>query len=788
MKKELLIFLCFMVSTLSAQIIVLDPGHGYCADCTQNCTSNVRSDVEILTAMAVANKLKVLLQSCSNVTSHLTRTTSDCGDFPSLSQRAAMSNSWGADRFLSIHCNAGGGTGTETFWCDNSASSNVDCQSFAVEVNTQMVNYGNWYNRRVVEDDTYLNFHLGVLSPTNAVGCLSEIGFVDYNADLVKLQSNTWRDSFALAYYVALQNDLNITCSNPTVEVLDCSAAIDLTCGVSYSALASTDTSAVGTYGCNTWTESGPERVHTITPQFNGVLEVEISNYTGDLDAYILENCDPSSCVGTVYSSSAVFENAVAGHTYYIVVDADDGSGSAYDIMVTCPNTLNCDAAIPITCGVTYSGTSSTDSSLVYQYGCNTWTETGPERVHTIVPQNSGVLTATLSNYTGDLDVYILNSCDALDCVGTVSSSSATYNNAVAGHTYYIVVDADDGSNSAYDLLVDCPESLADISLTNASLSSSVIAQGDSVTLNVSQEYNGNTSSGDLDDVELSCYLSLDCNLDNNDLFLANVFSNLGSDNSSEVESINVYIADTIAAGNYYILFVADANNLVQESNENNNILCESLTINGVGDLSIINAAVSPATVEPGGDLNISVEHVYNGTETSSVLDDVELLYYLSPDCIIDTSDVLLASSLSNIGSDNISETLSVQVEIPTNTIEGDYYILFVTDANNDIQESNENNNIVCEEVSVNSFVAIEDVIISSKNKVYPNPTNGKLSLDISSDFEDALIEVYNINGQVVYTRNFTKTIDISDLNTGVYFLLITKNNGEKISFEVVKK
>ena len=32
--------------------------------------------------------------------------------------RATDANNFEADLFLSIHCNAGGGTGTETFWCD----------------------------------------------------------------------------------------------------------------------------------------------------------------------------------------------------------------------------------------------------------------------------------------------------------------------------------------------------------------------------------------------------------------------------------------------------------------------------------------------------------------------------------------------------------------------------------------------------------------------------------------------------------------------------------------------
>lgn len=130
---------------------------------------------------------------------------------------------------------------------------------------------------------------------------------------------------------------------------------------------------------------------------------------------------------------------------------------------------LDCSSTIPLTCGVMYSGTSSVSPSLIGTYGCNSWTETGPERVHSIIPGANGTITATISNFTGDLDVYILGSCDASDCLGTVYSSSATYAGAVAGNTYYIVVDADDGSGNAYDILVTCPTTTNtdDISNTN---------------------------------------------------------------------------------------------------------------------------------------------------------------------------------------------------------------------------------------------------------------------------------------------------------------------------------
>ncbi len=114
---------------------------------------------------------------------------------------------------------------------------------------------------------------------------------------------------------------------------------------------------------------------------------------------------------------------------------------------------LDCSSSIDLSLETIFHGESSTEASKIETYGCNDWSETGPERIHTINLEDAGTITASISNFTGDLDVYILGSCDPSDCLGTVSSSYATYENAPKG-TYYIVVDADDGSGSKYDLLV----------------------------------------------------------------------------------------------------------------------------------------------------------------------------------------------------------------------------------------------------------------------------------------------------------------------------------------------
>lgn len=195
--------------TAQAQVVVIDPGHGY--DCSGNNVDG-RTTTEIYTALATGQKLRDLIAANNcGWTVHLTRNTNgNCG-WTSVTQRATQSNNWNATRFISIHCNAGGGTGTETFYCNQSSSTTALDQAFGQKVQNNMVTEGQWTSRRMVEDRSYLPYHLGVLRTNNAPACLSEIGFVDRTSDANKLNSNFWRDKFALAYFKALQQEIG-TC------------------------------------------------------------------------------------------------------------------------------------------------------------------------------------------------------------------------------------------------------------------------------------------------------------------------------------------------------------------------------------------------------------------------------------------------------------------------------------------------------------------------------------------------------------------------------------------------
>lgn len=205
-----ILFAIFTTITLQAQVVVIDPGHGYGATTSDN--PDGRTATEIETSLDVGLRTRTLIQnSCSAWTVQMTRTT-NLNSWISVNQRATMANNWGADRLLSIHCNAGGGTGTETFYCTYDDTTTAPDIAFAQKIQNDMSTNGSWNNRRCVEDNSFLAYHLGVLRYSSATGCLNEIGFVD-SSDATKLTSSTWRATFANSYFNSLKSNLGATCS-----------------------------------------------------------------------------------------------------------------------------------------------------------------------------------------------------------------------------------------------------------------------------------------------------------------------------------------------------------------------------------------------------------------------------------------------------------------------------------------------------------------------------------------------------------------------------------------------
>jgi hypothetical protein len=79
-----------------------------------------------------------------------------------------------------------------------------------------------------------------------------------------------------------------------------------------------------------------------------------------------------------------------------------------------------------------------------------------------------------------------------------------------------------------------------------------------------------------------------------------------------------------------------------------------------------------------------------------------------------------------------------------------------------------------------NSILGVDNLFQSENIKIYPNPLNDILHIDVSDDLEIEGIDIYNSNGKRV--KSFSKTdkiLRVSELVQGIYFLKISTKKGE---------
>ena len=171
--------------------IFIDPGHNHSGADTGAAGNGLKEqDITYL----VASKVKPILERCGIEVklsrNAITDSLSNNSVNASLSARTRMANDWGADLFVSIHCNAGGGTGTETYSYQAGISS---AYKLAQAVQKRMVEMVGLPDRGVKTKSLY------VLHYTNMPAILVETAFIDHKNDAAVLGSETGQQAFAEA-------------------------------------------------------------------------------------------------------------------------------------------------------------------------------------------------------------------------------------------------------------------------------------------------------------------------------------------------------------------------------------------------------------------------------------------------------------------------------------------------------------------------------------------------------------------------------------------------------------
>lgn len=108
---------------------------------------------------------------------------------------------------------------------------------------------------------------------------------------------------------------------------------------------------------------------------------------------------------------------------------------------------LDCTGAQSGTCGDVLIGTVGNMAGGPIEYGCSTLDYDGcAEAVYEICVAADDQLTVEMTyahTATNDIDLFLLGSCDAADCIAssTLTSGTETVSEAVTAGTYYAVVD-----------------------------------------------------------------------------------------------------------------------------------------------------------------------------------------------------------------------------------------------------------------------------------------------------------------------------------------------------------
>ena len=185
-------------------------------------------------------------------------------------------------------------------------------------------------------------------------------------------------------------------------------------------------------------------------------------------------------------------------------------------------------------------------------------------------------------------------------------------------------------------------------------------------------------------------YLSVNPQLDASDLLLAGARAVPAlAAGAPSAGTTTVAIPAEVATGGYFVIAKADADGVVVETQEGNNVAARSVAIGP--DLWVSTMAV-PFTIVAGSTVSVTETVINQGAGAAAAS---TTRFYLSTNVSLDAADVVLDGSRSvpalAPGSSSSGATL---VTIPAGTAAGTYYFFVKADGDGAVVESLEGNNI----------------------------------------------------------------------------------------------
>jgi len=164
--------------------IFIDAGHG--GNDPGACTNGLK---EKDLTLKIAKKIRDKLANYQNVQVKLSR---EDDQTLSLTQRTNMANAWGADYLISVHINAGGGTGFESYTYNKSYAGKQETNRKRSILHAEIMRQLNGVRDRGMKE---ANLHMVRESKMESV--LTENLFIDNANDAALLKQDSWLDKIA---------------------------------------------------------------------------------------------------------------------------------------------------------------------------------------------------------------------------------------------------------------------------------------------------------------------------------------------------------------------------------------------------------------------------------------------------------------------------------------------------------------------------------------------------------------------------------------------------------------
>lgn len=339
--------------------------------------------------------------------------------------------------------------------------------------------------------------------------------------------------------------------------------------------------------------------------------------------------------------------------------------------------------------------------------------------------------------------------------------------------------ETDEDNNVAYEkIYVEAEEEvLPDLVITNEYLSTYNVEADNYVKAYCKVKNQGDAFSGT---TRVHYRLSDDKYLSNDDQYIDDDrVETLAAGQKSSEEYDRVFIPEDTPTGYKYILFIADGENSVDESNELNNLDYERVYIKGITtkpDIVVINATTSSSIIKAGYSFHAYCDVKNQGDNTSN---SSKLKYYLSTDEYFDVADRYLEDDYVGRLDVNEIDDEEQRLVIPSGLVSGYYYVLFVSDANEDIAESDETNNVEFVKIYVDGLQNKSDLVIKSPS-ITPTLINAGATVSVSYQ----VMNSSSVYSQVSYVKCYLSnnpTYSEDDIYLGQDYIP-TLFNGQSIN------